>query len=198
MLTLNSTYLQVQAIRRRLRDEGVPTLARPYIGYHAICNLPAGVEGSLAQDTVELDSDSYFAWISTYLFITENAGPYNPDTTTGNGESQASDPVQVRMENLQSGKRYHAGEFIEGIFFDWWQGARAGALVNAPIQSEFRDGDSSTFAIGTWRCPWPEPELLNPSDKLRFTARVGATDVAMPAAGVVFILVGVRLYPGRI
>lgn len=200
MLTLNTPYLHVQAMRRQLRDKGIPTRARPYLGYKAVCNAADGNQNTTARGNVEIDADSYFVWLSTYYYWQSVAWvDYAAIGHPAEAEDGFAMPIRVRIVRLRTGRRFHSTDHMGIFLFDWFQASNNVVGVTTP-GGELEDGEvGTTQALHIFRAFWPEPILLEPEEEIQFET-INDRVAAPPMLGTahVFFLAGVRLYPGRV
>lgn len=206
--TLTGPYLHVQAIRRQLADKGIPTMAKPYYGYGALCNFPVLLSGATATDTAKIDSDAYFVWTSTYYTFTQVQMDFS-DTPPEQSSSfnTGAAPFEVKIEMLKTNRRLHSPEFVGLQMFDYWSiqlpaGGDGPDSFDNETENQQTVGPGIQGAWDVWgmRHFFAEPILLEPSEKVAFTVR-HRFDVAPSGGGNqghFFQLCGVKLFPGRV
>lgn len=184
-MILSTPYLHVQAIRRRYRDEGRPTIAKP-AGYNITLNLPNGAVGTTVENNVPIDSDSDFIWLSTYYYVQDD--PWDPEVR-GNGEVTGDvGERNISIQILSSGRTLSNPREIYPAPFDW--GAQA--FGGNDTGSEMQDGPTvNEGEFGILRCYLPEPIVVKGGDRISATIRI--VQAAAPL-GHLLLLSGVRLF----
>lgn len=194
-MIVNTPYLQVQAIRRRFRDAGRNTYARPFVYV-----LPVAIAGTAAGDhgfaALTIDADSDFIWLSSYWMITGTI-PWDP-LAPGNGqdleelsELSRSDR-QVRIENLRTGKVISRPQFLPLVMFDRGQANTGQKGSECSVAYEGEIAGQEPVTLGIWRHYWPEPIVLYAGQQVGVTVRALAGTLF---PGNVMSLAGVRLSP---
>ncbi len=184
-MILSTPYLHVQAIRRRYRDEGKPTIAKP-AGYNITLNLPNGNVGTTVTSHVLIDSDSDFIWLSTYYYVQDAA--WDPEVR-GNGEITGdAGERNISLEILSTGRTLSNPREVYPSLFDWG----AHPFGGNDTGSEMQDGPTANEGeFGILRCYLPEPIVVKGGDRIGATLRI--VQAAAPL-GHVLLLSGVRLF----
>lgn len=184
-MILSTPYLHVQAIRRRYRDEGRPTLAKP-AGYNITLNLPNGNVDTTVENNVLIDSDSDFVWLSTYFYVQDAA--WDPEIRS-NGE--VTGDIGERLLSIQilsSGRTLSNPREIYPGPFDWG----AHPFGGNDTGSEMQDGPAANEGeFGILRCYLPEPIVVKGGDRIAASLRVVQ---AVGPLGHLLLLSGVRLF----
>lgn len=201
MFAVNTPYYHVQAIRRQLQDKGIRTLGKPFYGYFVVCNLvtlPFPPFGETATGTVTIDADSYFVWISTSYFQQTDPITFDFNVPPADGEPFGNATRFVySFRMLKSGRNLHRPEFIPLCMMDWAHPEDA-AIGNftTPVSIFGQTASFQASSFHGFRAPWPEPVLMNPGEMLEVRVRVDASSASR--AGHLFVLNGVKLFPGGV
>lgn len=206
--TLNTPYFQVQAIRRKLRDAGKPTWARPTV-YPTIVNFTTGNAGEVARAPLTIDPDSDFVW--THLYHYFQLGVYAPtvgsvaaNNTSGQFlDGQAAFQVDIRVSIMGSRKAVHDADFAFDLFSDSFYAAVSGLPGSFSDESELMGvavagvvgGTDINNAISIYRAALAEPVLVPASTVMDLVIRRRVANALRPMNGHVFLLSGVRLFP---
>jgi hypothetical protein len=177
MLTVNSPYFHVQAIRRMYRDQGIPTLAKPFM-YVLPVNFPnAGVvtPGERGRGILQIDADSDFVWDRLRWYAQDV--PFDPpDSVSINTEPSTYEIsryafFEIQLRELDSSHRFQQPEFLESILAGGWIGIAA-----AGVQTDLNEGDINPVAgqdvgFAALENPFPEPIILKASRRFEITLR---------------------------
>jgi hypothetical protein len=197
MFTVNTSYMHVQAIRRQLKDAGIPTVAKPYYGYQARVNIPTTNLGEIGRDVVAIDPDSYFVWLSTAWYsqtipVVPNQSSIEPE----HGDAfSATDKLRYewKIAFLGSGRQAHSPEFLPLAWLDWMQ-----ETISAPTattQSEMVDDNAAVNSTWHgWRLYYVEPWLMAPKERVEISVRNRIGGGAQTKPGHLFTLNGVKLF----
>lgn len=207
MQTLNTPYLMVQAIRRAYRDAGRPTFAKPGC-YGEIVNFAGTAAGEIARQTLTIDSDCDFLWLSTYHYF--QLAVYDPAAGSGvanNNSGQFLDQtaafiVDIRIEQSGPARALHDTEFAFDLFSDGFYTAVNGLPDALNDQSELMGvgvgvvgGTDLNNAISIYRSFNAEPVILPAQSQVSFAVRRRIANATRAMRGHLFLLSGVRLYP---
>lgn len=202
MLTIRSPYYNVQAIRRRLKDQGRDTYAKPFNGYHALVNLPGNAALSEAHAPVNIDGDCFFVWDSFSYFTATEAlqdGQIFPNPVDADAFTDPT-PWEYKIELLRCGRRLHSPEWTALLWCDWRQVATAGEGSNDNPLAEFggETPSGTTESYHGYRFIFPEPVVCDPSETILFGVRVRAGVGFAGRIAHLFTLCGTRLFLGGI
>lgn len=207
MQTLNTPYYQVQAIRREMRDAGRPTYAKPG-AYGRIVNFAGTAAGEIARESLTIDSDSDFLWVSTYHYF--QLAVYDPavgSVAANNNSGQFLDQtsafiVDIRIEQAGPARALHDTEFAFDLFSDGFYTAVNGLPDAFNDQSELMGvgigivgGTDLNNAVSSYRSFNAEPVLLPAQTQMLFAVRRRIANATRAMRGHLFLLSGVRLYP---
>lgn len=186
-MILSTPYLHVQAIRRRYRDEGRPTIAKPAV-YAITLNLPTGAANEIVTNNVLIDSDSDFVWLHSYWYVQDAA--WDPEIRS-NGEVIGDVGTrELQMMIMSSGRTFSNTGHTPPAWFGW--GAWPFGLNDT--QSEMQDGPvANEGEFGLIPAYYPEPIIVKAGDRVSATLRC---ETAIATLGNLILMSGVRLFSG--
>lgn len=188
-MIVSSPYFHVQAIRRRYRDEGKPTRARPG-GYALNLNFPAaGASTDVLMASLTVDSDSDFVWTSSYFY--EQVGPWDPNVAANGEEATSAGDLQITLG--WTGEKLSTPGFIQPQFFDRGASSFGGTDGFGSTEALEAEGAAQGMSPGIWRMFWPEPITIPAAASV--TVELSAGGFVVHQGNILFFS-GVRLYVG--
>lgn len=183
-MILTTPYLHVQAIRRRYRDMGRPTLCKPggYLLNLSSAGVPAVGTETLA--TVTVDPDSDFVWLSWYYYRQDI--PWDPEVAGNGEENDVANQAEIEIRILRTGEALGVPSFQPPILQDWWMNVQQASEVLGTFEGGTDD------PIGLWRHYLPEPRIIGAGEAI--AARWRAVESGGALQGMILYLSGVRLY----
>lgn len=169
MITVNTPYFQVQAIRRKYRDMGILTTAKPftYVLLVQFANEGSAPINQIARDTLQIDADSDFIWCRTGWYAQDvRFNPPQSVSATSEDSTWETSRMSLFRFNwriLDSQRAFHQARFIDGVLFGGWSGVQsfnAGLSQDDVNREDVTPDAARDTGIGYYAHPFLEPPIL--------------------------------------